>query len=406
METIKKSAIKSVKRGITSVIRAKAGIAVIAIIILLAGLGTLQAQAPHKLTATNFVTSGNAVEFDVYVQATGTEPIFLSVSDLVFDFNAANFENPVFAYINNTCNLKNSLGAPAVLYNTMISQFISGNRLIINIPEMEIATQSDFNSMVAKIDGAPLTHKIGRFSLTGITNSGGTLGMHWLQNETVILTYEPVKWAAVNSTDQSTFEISEDQPLPVQIESFTAANVNTRNVRLTWVTSMETNNAGFKIERINNEELILNNWKEVGYVNGKGTTTTPTTYTYEDIKLNTGKYNYRLKQVDNNGNFTYFNLSSEIEVGIPKKFNISQNYPNPFNPATKLDFDLPMDSRVKITVFDILGREMKSVINEFRKAGYHTVTFNASNFSSGTYFYRFETEGGNNVMTKKMMVVK
>ena len=396
MERIKKSAIKSVKRGIT---------AVVAIILLLAGVGTLQAQAPHKLTATNFVTSGNAVEFDVYVQATGTEPIYLSVSDLAFDFNLANFENPVFTYINNTCNLKNSLGAPAVLYNTMISQYISGNMLIINIPEMEIATQSDFNNMVARIDGAPLTHKIGRFSLSGIINSGGTLGMHWLQNETVILTYEPIKWAAVNSTDQSTFEISEDQPLPVQLESFTAANVNTRNVRLTWVTSSEMNNAGFEVERAEVKSQKLE-FSKIGFINGHGTTTTPTTYTYEDIKLNSGKYNYRLKQVDNNGNFTYYNLSSEIEVGIPKKFNISQNYPNPFNPSTKIDFDLPLDSRVKITVFDILGREMKSVINEFRKAGYHTVTFNASNFSSGTYFYRFETEGGNNVMTKKMLVVK
>ena len=392
MERIK----KSVKRGIT---------VVVAIILLLAGFGTLQAQAPHKLTATNFVTSGNAVEFDVYVQATGTEPIYLSVSDLAFDFNLANFENPVFTYINNTCNLKNSLGAPAVLYNTMISQYISGNMLIINIPEMEIATQSDFNNMVARIDGAPLTHKIGRFSLSGIINSGGTLGMHWLQNETVILTYEPVKWAAVNSTDQSTFEISEDQPLPVQLESFTAANVNTRNVRLTWITSTEMNNAGFEVERAEVRSQKLE-FSKIGFINGHGTTTTPTTYTYDDIKLNSGKYNYRLKQVDNNGNFTYYNLSSEIEVGIPKKFNISQNYPNPFNPATKIDFDLPLDSRVKITVFDILGREMKSVINEFRKAGYHTVTFNASNFSSGTYFYRFETEGGNNVMTKKMLVVK
>ncbi|MFA5011876.1 MAG: T9SS type A sorting domain-containing protein [Ignavibacteria bacterium] len=385
------------KRGITA--------AIITAVILLSGIANLNAQAPHKLTATNFVTNGNAVEFDVYVQATGTEPIYLSVSDLAFDFNLANFENPVFTYINNTCNLKNSLGTPAAIYNTMISQYISGNILIINIPEMEIVTQADFNSMVARIDGTPLTHRIGRFSLSGIVNSSGTLGMHWLQNETIILTYEPVKWAAVNSTDQSSFEISEDQPLPVELQSFTAANVNTRNVKLTWITATETNNAGFEVQR-SAVSVQPEAWEKTGYLAGKGTTTTPTTYTYEDIKLNSGKYKYRLKQIDNNGNFTYFNLSSEIEVGIPKKYNLSQNYPNPFNPSTKIDFDLPLDSRVKITVFDILGREMKSVINEFRKAGYHTVTLNASNFSSGTYFYRFETEGGNNIMTKKMLIVK
>lgn len=388
--------IKSVKSVIT---------AAMAVVMLLAGIGNLQAQAPHKLTATNFVTSGNTVEFDIYIQATGTEPVYLSVSDLAFDFNLANFENPVFTYINNSCNLKNSLGAPAVNYNTMISQYVSGNTLIINIPEMDVATQADFNTMVARIDATPNTHKIGRFSLSGIINPAGMLGMHWLQEKTIILTYEPVKWAAVNSTDQSTFEISEDQPLPVELQSFTAANVNTRNVKLTWITATETNNAGFKIER-SESSVQPAEWKEARYMPGKGTITTPTTYTYEDIKLNSGKYKYRLKQMDNNGNFTYYNLSSEIEVGIPKKFNISQNYPNPFNPTTKIDFDLPQDARVKITVYDVLGREMKSLINEFRKAGYHTVTFTASNFSSGTYFYRFETEGGNNVMTKKMMVVK
>ena len=384
------------KRGMAAVV-----MAAVMMLLVIADAG---AQA-HKLTATNFVTDGNTVEFDVYVQATGTDAVYLSVSDLAFDFNVLNFENPAFTYVNNTCNLKNSAGEPALNYNAMISQYISGNTLIINIPEMNVVTQADFNTMVAKIDGTPLTHRVGRFRLSGITNFSGTLGMHWLPEKTIILTYEPVKWAAVNSSDQSTFEITEDAPLPVELQSFNAANVNTRNVKLTWITATETNNSGFEVQRtVSGEQGTV--WNSVGYMPGKGTTTTPTTYTFEDIKLNSGKYNYRLKQIDNNGNFSYFNLSGEIEVGIPKKFNLSQNYPNPFNPATKIDFDLPQDARVRIVIYDILGREMKSIINEFRKAGYHTVTFNASGFSSGTYFYRFETEGGNNVMTKKLMIVK
>ncbi|MFA7361280.1 MAG: T9SS type A sorting domain-containing protein [Candidatus Kapaibacterium sp.] len=378
---------------------------IIAAVLILFVFGNAYAQVPHKLTATNFQSAGNEVQFDVFIQATTSTPLYLSVSDMAFDFNLANFENPVFAYINNSCNLKNSSGAPAVEYNNTISQYMSGNTLIINVSEMNINTQADFDNLVAKIDNTPMMHKIGRFSLSGITNPSGTLGMHWVPANTVILSYEPVKWAAVNNSDQSTYEITEDQPLPVVLQSFTAATVNERNVKLNWITGSELNNAGFEVERAEVRSQNLE-FSKIGFINGHGTTNTPTNYSFEDIKLNTGKYNYRLKQVDNNGNFAYHKLNSEVEVGIPKKYNLSQNYPNPFNPVTKIDFDLPKDARVKITVFDILGREMKSIINEFRKAGYHTVTFNASGISSGTYFYRFETEGGNNIITKKLLLVK
>ena len=111
--------------------------------------------------------------------------------------------------------------------------------------------------------------------------------------------------------------------------------------------------------------------------------------------------------IDNNGNYEYFDLSGTLEVGIPNKYNIGQNYPNPFNPTTKIDFDLPKDSKINITIYDLTGKEIKTLINEYRSAGYYTVTFDASGISSGTYFYRMTTDGDKSyVVTKKLVVVK
>lgn len=92
----------------------------------------------------------------------------------------------------------------------------------------------------------------------------------------------------------------------------------------------------------------------------------------------------------------------------PGIFNLSQNYPNPFNPSTKIDYELPIVSNVKIIVYDALGREIKTIINEKQKAGNYTIEFDAKNLSSGIYFYRLVTEskGTEFIITKKMTYVK
>ena len=189
-------------------------------------------------------------------------------------------------------------------------------------------------------------------------------------------------------------------PLPVEFASFTA-NINIRDVSLSWRTLKEINNKGFEIERKKTDE----EWSRVGYLEGKGTTNTETSYKFDDKKLNTGKYNYRIKQVDYNGNFEYHTLNMLIEVGLPTKFDLSQNYPNPFNPNTKIDFELPVDCRVTLKVYDITGREIASLLNnEFKSADYYTIRFDASNFASGIYFYRLQTEKFMNV--KRMVLIK
>lgn len=92
------------------------------------------------------------------------------------------------------------------------------------------------------------------------------------------------------------------------------------------------------------------------------------------------------------------------QSGIPEHYSLSQNYPNPFNPVTKIKFALPSSDNVKLEVFDLLGRNVATLINGEMKAGNHVMEFNASSFSSGIYFYRITTS--KLVDTKKMILVK
>lgn len=201
-------------------------------------------------------------------------------------------------------------------------------------------------------------------------------------------------------TDDS--QTSNTTPLPVELSSF-VSSVNRNNVTLSWSTVNEQNNKGFSIERAKAETELQ--WSEVKFISGAGTSANPVNYSFEDKNLTTSKYKYRLKQVDFNGNYKYYDLQNEVEVGVPSKFELSQNYPNPFNPTTKINFALPLDSKVLLKVYDITGREISTLVNgELKNAGYYSVDFNASGFASGLYIYRIQTDKES--VSKKMVLVK
>ncbi|MCB0727558.1 MAG: T9SS type A sorting domain-containing protein [Ignavibacteriae bacterium] len=198
-----------------------------------------------------------------------------------------------------------------------------------------------------------------------------------------------------------------DALLPVELSSFTSS-VNGRNVELKWSTVSETNNSGFEIERSEVNSENSSNWLKAGYVNGNGTSVNVNNYIFTDRGISSGKYSYRLKQIDFNGNFEYHNLSGEVLIGVPADFSVSQNYPNPFNPSTKINYDIPVDGNVNITLFDVSGKEVATIVNEVKTAGYYTVSFDASSLPSGTYFYRINSTGNgiNFIATKKMLLLK
>ncbi|MCX6163849.1 MAG: T9SS type A sorting domain-containing protein, partial [Ignavibacteriae bacterium] len=191
-------------------------------------------------------------------------------------------------------------------------------------------------------------------------------------------------------------------PMPVKLFSF-SYYVSGRNTTLKWVTSEELNNSGFEVYRISDAQN-QNIWQKLGFVKGKGTTNTFTHYSFEDKNLNTGKYCYRIKQIDYNGNYEYFNLEGKVEITSPVKFNLSQNYPNPFNPSTKISYALPDNGYVTLKIYDMLGKEVATLVNENKNAGYYDVSFSNTQLSAGVYFYKLNVNDFTSV--KKMVFVK
>jgi hypothetical protein len=212
------------------------------------------------------------------------------------------------------------------------------------------------------------------------------------------------KLDAVGISGFSTFTGGELSAMPVNLVSF-SASVQKQNVILNWSTSSETNNSGFEILR---SQAGSETWNSIGFVKGSGTKNTITNYSFPDNNLPSGKFLYRLKQIDNNGNFNYHNLGTAVEVETPKKFELTQNYPNPFNPVTKIDYSIPFDAKVKMIVYDMLGREVLKPVNTEHKAGYYTIEINSSALSSGIYFYRLTADmnGNTQTLTKKMLMLK
>ena len=209
---------------------------------------------------------------------------------------------------------------------------------------------------------------------------------------------------STNLTEDGTYIIDSSKLiLPVELSSFTA-DVNKNSAVLNWSTSSERNNSGFDIER----SEINGQWSKIGFVHGKGNSSSMNYYLFADRNLNSGKYKYRLKQIDYNGNYEYYDLQYEITIGIPEEFSLKQNYPNPFNPMTKIDFSLPEDGNVSLSVYDNSGKLVSKLLNRSFSSGYHSVNFNASDISSGIYFYKLEFNNNGRSFSKvmKMAVLK
>lgn len=199
-----------------------------------------------------------------------------------------------------------------------------------------------------------------------------------------------------------------DDITPVELTSFVSSTIK-NNVTLRWTTETEINNSGFDIERKSVIPNQQSNWAKIGNITGYGNSNEQKNYSFIDNRLQTGKYTYRLKQMDYNGSYEYFTLGNEVEIGTPNEFSLSQNYPNPFNPITKINYEIPYDSKVTLSIFDVLGRETSILVNNYlQKAGFYTVEFNGSNLISGTYFYRLTAQSSdkNFVATRTMVLIK
>jgi hypothetical protein len=192
--------------------------------------------------------------------------------------------------------------------------------------------------------------------------------------------------------------------LPVELTSFSATTIGSI-VKLSWNTATEINNYGFDIERMSNVKSQTSDiWEKMGFVNGNGNSNSPKDYSFVDDKVSTGKYSYRLKQIDDDGQFEY-SKTIEVDINGVNKFELSQNYPNPFNPGTVIEFLLPEDaSNVRLSIFNVLGEKVSELVNSALTSGKYKFQWNAQNQSAGIYFY--ELRADNFVSIKKMNLLK
>lgn len=190
--------------------------------------------------------------------------------------------------------------------------------------------------------------------------------------------------------------------IPVELVSFSAEAIN-GSIHLNWVTASEKNNYGFDIEKFSSGQ-----WFKIGFVEGKGTTTNLSTYSFFDNDLIEGINIYRLKQIDFDGSFSYSKVI-EVSIELPKQFMLDQNYPNPFNPSTVIKYSIPEESTVKLSIFNTLGERVKLIIDENAKPGIHQAQFDGASLSSGVYFYTLEVMGNSGSTyfdSKKMTLLK
>lgn len=187
---------------------------------------------------------------------------------------------------------------------------------------------------------------------------------------------------------------------PVELSGFYSL-VYANDVHLHWITGSETGNRGFEVQRklIHNEE-----WTPIGFVDGQGNTSALNEYDFVDRNLHQGRYNYRLKQIDLNGNYEFHLLENEVDIIIPGDFELLQNYPNPFNPVTTIPFQLSKPGKTMLTLYNAEGKKMGILLNEFRNAGYYEHRLDGTALVSGVYYVVLESNGMTE--TKSIVMLK
>ncbi len=192
-------------------------------------------------------------------------------------------------------------------------------------------------------------------------------------------------------------------PVPVELASFSASFKNNGG-ELSWTTTSETNNFGFDVER----SSAQNNFYRIGFVKGHQTAAFSQHYSFIDNKITSGNYYYRLNQIDTDGSFHYSGIIS-IEVKTPLTFRLEQNFPNPFNPETEISFELSESRPIQLQIFNLLGKEIRTLVNSKFDAGIHSIRWDGKDNDgtlgrSGVYLYQLQAS--NFIQVKKMSLVR
>jgi len=357
------------------------------------------------------------------------------------------------AYIHSSTNILNSLSfASENDYELVIRSYtglLEAIGLADNFPELQIVMPSGSNSFIESfsgdiiscpviVTGAGLSHNVTGytlefFSIDPIGNNLSSFSNGYIAGQLAFLadflglSYDEARMLARNTASmQGEYDFFDgfgsiniddaiNIALPVELKLFTAT-IQMNNVNLIWRTETEINNLGFEIERASSSTTpLLNEWVRIAFVEGNGTTTEPKDYSYsDDIKnINANSLAYRLKQIDFDGSYEYSDVVL-VESISPADFELKQNYPNPFNPSTIIQYAIGSQQFVVLKVYDVLGEEMATLVNEEKPEGTYEINFSAIgrsasggdawNLTSGVYFYTLET--GSFIETKKMILIR
>jgi len=223
------------------------------------------------------------------------------------------------------------------------------------------------------------------------------------------LDYMGLYWQGSTAANQTAYfdnvnVILGDPPLPVVLSNY-KINLNGGKVILTWSTATEVQNYGWEIERSKVDKSInkASSWQSIGFVKGAGNSNSPKEYSFVDNSALYGEYAYRLKQIDIDGSTSY---SDELRVFVGKKPEVYdvKAFPNPFNPETKIRFELPEAGNVKLSIYDLTGRLITTLVDEYLDEGIYEREFNGSNLSSGIYFTILQSKDVR--IVRKMQLIK
>jgi hypothetical protein len=367
----------------------------LAIILVVVFANTSVAAVGYTVTfqTYTYVSGSGHLTVEIYVQKTGSTNFRVGNANFWFSYTATGIGTPTVAahgaynvtldndYLAATLTSGTFSGKQYVSYNT----FFNTDGVTGNDQQGTIPSTSAPGTLVCRIDFA-------------VTNPSKTVDFAF-QTSGFALTTDVSGDITANGNWTSTV-------LPVELTSFTAS-ASHLTTQLNWKTATEINNYGFDVERrtVSNQPSAISSWAKVGFVNGNGTSNSPHEYSYSDNGIASGRYAYRIKQVDNDGIFKY-SQSAEVEIGLAaKEFTLSSNYPNPFNPTTNIDFTVAADGKAVLKVYNTLGQEVAELYNGEAQAGRIIQThFDASRLSSGIYFSRLEADGKS--LVKQMMFIK
>lgn len=344
-------------------------------------------QVKGMVTLANQTVSGGNFQFDIYLKTvTGTSgDLFLGTADFVLNFNAANFSSPVITKVGASPGFCTFVPTDPSGLNTQFTQDGYFTRtspapvvssMIVNLSDPAPGDQSVFDTRIAKINSSILTHRLGRFQVSGFTGTTvADANLQWKTTGTGVLTaiYTLANASPFTST---AVELSTEIALPLELVDF-QVRANQRAIDLFWETKTETDFDGFEIQRSENNGQ---NFEKIGFQKGKGGFETAN-YGFADLDVRPGvDYFYRLKMIDLDGQFSFSKIKT-ARIGDGQKG--AKIYPSPASEKLTVEFgDLQPE---RLEVFDISGKLMISTV-DFEKTGGE---IDISALPNGPYFLRF-----------------